>query len=271
MTSERDSIIFGFDSAWGGRARGAVCALTFDPAGAPDFVAPELASFDEALAFIHARRGGYRFSLLALDQPTIVPNAGGARPVDRVAASLVSRAGGGVQPANRGKAALFGGDAPIWRFLGALGAVEDPLEARGARAGHFLIEVFPALALLSLSPGFAGPRAAPKYNPANRRRFRPGDWRRVAAVVAEMAGRYGVPDVARWASAMAALPAPTKADQDWLDAAICALVGLIWRAGPPEAAAMIGDTDVGYMVTPVTPETRARLAAAAEKRGVAIR
>lgn len=64
------------------------------------------------------------------------------------------------------------------------------------------------------------------------------------------------------------LQKPRKADQDRLDATICALVGIIWRAGPAEGSAMLGDLGHGYMVTPISPLIRLRLEAAAARQDV---
>ena len=63
--------------------------------------------------------------------------------------------------------------------------------------------------------------------------------------------------------------APRKSDQDMLDAAICALVGFVWRSCDRNAAAMIGDLQTGYMIAPVSDETRHKLRSAAEALGVA--
>ena len=150
------------------------------------FQQPELVSFDRAQKIIQneASDGGY--CLVALDQPSIVPNTNGMRPVDRVAASLVSFVGGGVQPANRSKLEMFGPDAPLWRFKAALSAMEDPELARTSAAGLYLIEVFPALALPALGPSFGGRLRGPRYNPA-RRTFKAGDWRAVCEAVSAYA------------------------------------------------------------------------------------
>jgi predicted RNase H-like nuclease len=75
-----------------------------------------LASFSEAEAIIRAETLEVGKSLIALDQPTIVPNLSGSRPVDKVAGALISWVGGGVQPANRSKLGMFDDAAPIWRF-----------------------------------------------------------------------------------------------------------------------------------------------------------
>jgi predicted RNase H-like nuclease len=198
----------------------------------------------------------------------VVPNHVGSRPVDKVAGSLVSYIGGGVQPANRGKRGMFCDASPIWRFLAALDYPQHPLEARSARAGRYLIEVFPALSLPGLNPDFALRLAAPKYNPQNRRKLRHEDWMSVARTISSAAGELGVPDLREWAERMMLLQAPKKADQDRLDAALCALIGLIWRAGPPDASTCIGDVESGYMVTVVSAATCDRLRSAAIKRGV---
>ena len=90
----------GFDSAWADRkkAPGAICSVQFDGARFVDFRAPGLVGFDGALAYVKAIRRRDLPTLVALDQPTIVPNETGMRPVDKVAASLISWMGGGVQP-----------------------------------------------------------------------------------------------------------------------------------------------------------------------------
>lgn len=266
-----DAVIFGFDSAWtdSARAPGAICAMAFDGEGRATFHPPELVSFAGALDWIAARREGHPFSLVALDQPTIVPNATGSRPVDKVAASLVSFAGGGVQPANRSKRGMFDDAAPVWAFIAGLGAMQNPEAARNAPDGHHLIEVFPALALPSLETGFATRLGAPKYNPRGHK-FRLTDWQRVTAVLQAQAEALWLPDLARWAEDAGRLAAPRKSDQDRLDAALCLLIGLLWRAGTETATAMIGDLVTGYMITPISADTRPRLEEAAALRGVAM-
>ena len=138
-----DTIIYGFDSAWSDRSPGAICALTFDTHGQASFDAPELVKFKGALDYIVTRGLSVARAVVALDQPTIVPNATGMRPAERVAASLMSFTGGGVQPAYTGKTTMFGAGAPIWQFKKGLGADDDPERARGVARGMFLLEVFP--------------------------------------------------------------------------------------------------------------------------------
>ena len=258
----------GFDSAWADHPRrpGAICAVHADGT----FDAPRAAGFDAALAFVRADRAVDDLTLLAIDQPTIVPNDEGARPVDRVAASLMSWSGGGVQPAFRGKVALFGDGAPIWRFLDALGFRGDPDAAADAGAGGFVLEVFPAMAVLALNPAFlAAGRSGPRYNPA-RPTFRQDAWRAVCHAAAGEARRLGFSRAAAWCDALDPDAKPRKARQDDLDALLCALVAARWHR-ERDRCVMIGDLATGFIVAPVSDVGRARLAAAAALRGVALR
>ena len=168
------TVIIGLDSAWADKASGAVCALVMDADGTVGFKPSEVVSFDQALAFIEAESSPCNTCLIAVDQPTIVPNETGCRPVDRVAASVISFIGGGVQPANRSRRGIFDDDAPFWRFKARLGAKEILSQAASPKA--FIMEVYLALALVTFNNTFFGRLRGPKYNPANKRKFRLEDW-----------------------------------------------------------------------------------------------
>ena len=263
--------IIGFDSAWTDnfRARGAVCALVMGKWEGVRLTQPCQASFKEALEFINRERRACDNCLVALDQPTIVPNTTGGRPVDRVAGSLIGFIGGGVQPANRSRVGMFDEGAPIWRFKRDLGATEDPEVSRRAQHGIFIVEVFPALALPVFEVTFNAYHQGPKYNPA-RKTFRVQDWNAVIEAVARYARDARIEGVEVWTRELAARRSPHKADQDQLDAILCALIGHHWRAKPRAKSIMIGDLTSGYMISPVDSSTRARLEAAAAKRRVPV-
>ncbi len=262
----------GFDSAWAGKTPGGLAWACFSNRRLERFVAPKPAGFDDAARTIRMLRCAHDYVLAAIDQPTVVPNLGGSRPVDRIAGSLIGRLKSGVQPANRGKwkAQFFGDDAPVWKFLTDVGARENPPAAREAREGRFLIEVFPALALTALEPEIMRRKQAARYNPRNRKKFSLGDWKMVAETVRWHAEELHIPQLAQWAAQQAVLPKPTKRDQDLLDSALCLIVTLLWRRAPHERMAVIGDGRTGYMVTPVTPETRAILERKSGELGVPI-
>jgi len=262
-------VFIGFDSAWTDRpdAPGAICALEMDDARPVRFHPPRLASFCAALAFAEQVRSRPGCTLLAIDQPTIVPNQTGMRPVERAASRLIGWLGGGVQAAHRGRVGMFCDDSPIWRFLASLGGVQAPEEARTSAHGLYLVEVFPALALPSIDGRFFGRGAAPRYNP-ERRTFRQESWVAVAQAVAGQFRQLGLDEPAAWSRAAASLTKPAKADQDRLDAMICLLIALRWRLGPRAGSLLLGDLDRGYMVAPASPDVRRRLAEIASRDGV---
>ncbi len=167
----------GFDSAWTDNPAlpGAICSLCYDDNSFRGFKEPALVRFNQALDFVREIHAPGQLTLVAIDQPTIVPNQFGMRPAERVAASAISWLGGGVQPANRSRVGMFDDDAPIWRFLTDLGALEDPESARSADDGIYIMEVFPALGLPAFHEDLCGRLRAPRYNPL-RRTFREVDW-----------------------------------------------------------------------------------------------
>ena len=189
------------------------------------------------------------------------------RPAERVAASLLSFTGSGVQPAYTAKTTIFGTGAPIWQFKKALRADDDPERARNSDHGLFLVEVFPALALPGLHVPFARRLGAPKYNPKNRK-FQLSDWAAVVKAIVGVAEGLGLTACAEWCSEVSAEAKPTKRDQDCLDSAICALIGYIWAACPRSASMLLGDVESGYIVTPVSAATAGRLTTSATGKGV---
>ncbi len=251
----------GFDSAWADNPKvpGAICAVDYDGRGFTALAAPHCVGFEAARRLVESHRCPDRPILVGLDQPLIVSNDAGSRPVDRLAASVISWAGGGVQPANRGKTLLFGRDAPVWRFLAALQADIDPLAARSAVTGLFVLEVFPALALLSLDAAFFGRLLAPRYNPA-RPTFTLKHWRAVVAAASREAAALRCEPATEWLARFAEIAKPRKADQDRLDAVLCLLVAIRWRLSPPDASVMIGDAASGTIVAPASAAMRERLA-----------
>jgi predicted RNase H-like nuclease len=261
--------IVGFDSAWTNRNLGAICALMLQENLAVDFIPPQQVNFDEALAFIDCRRSAASLCLVAIDQPTIVPNEHHSRPVDRVAASLMSYVGGGVQPANRSKKGMFDDEAPIWDFKSRLRASEEPEASRKSSTGVFIIEVFPALALTALNPKFCRRLKCPKYNPANKKKFQPDHWLAVIQTIVCYAETHDLTKIKKNLTVNKS-EQPTKADQDKLDSVLCALVGYHWKVRSRTESLMIGDLTSGYMIAPAHADMRARLEAAAKERGVPI-
>jgi predicted RNase H-like nuclease len=244
----------GFDSAWTDnvRAPGAICAVGMEGRKAVSYYPPRLVSFDVALSFIRDIAPSDGVTIVAIDQPTIVPNSTGMRPVERAASSLISWLGGGVQPSNKHRVGMFCEAAPIWRFLASLDAQEDPEQSRSALNGRFVMEVFPALALASLSDRFYGRLCAPKYNPARKKTFRATDWILVSQIAAEKAHQVGCSDLAIWCENIGTQIEVKKSDQDMLDAALCVIIAMGWRLESRDRSILLGDLETGYMVTPIS-------------------
>jgi predicted RNase H-like nuclease len=266
--TEVSAVFVGFDSAWADNpiAPGAICAVEFDGAEFVGFRAPELVGFDKAAEFVEAVRRPDRPTIVAIDQPTIVRNTRGMRPADRVAASVVSWIGGGVQPANTGRVAFFGKDAKVWSFLASIGAVLDPEAARTAASGVHAVEVFPALALASLDAGFFGRLKGPRYNPA-RKTFKLDHWNAAVAATRAEAASFGLDGLVDWLDGSFRTDRPPKRQQDALDSTICLLAGLRWRLRPRADSVMVGDLLAGHIVAPASPAVRERLMAAARRVG----
>ena len=260
----------GFDSAWADRDPGGITYATFEDGRPHSFVDPELVHFKDAAQIIEQLRDTCAYVLVSIDQPTLVPNEEGMRPVEKVAASLIGSLGSGVQPAFRGgkKAAMFGPSAPIWEFLRRIGARENPPAARDATQGLHLLEVFPALALPALEPAFLTRGWTARYNPD--RNFTLSDWKLVASTVRRHADALCLPQLSRWSDEMAKLDTPKKGDQDRLDAALCLVIALYWRRAPRDQSIVIGDSRTGYMVTPVSGKSRFILEGAANEKNVPI-
>ena len=253
------TLIVGFDSAWTRGKRGGIAAVRVGSDRLPTTRAvPSAASFEEAQQLIGEWRTGCDSVLVMLDQPTVVPNAIGRRPVEHIVSSMVGTARGGVQPANRGRLPMFGPEAPLWAFLATLGAGLDPRPPGACR----VIETYPALALL----GWGWERAdgeLPKYNPT-RKTYRHDDWRSVCGRLRAAFAADGLLDLAAWCEEherCAGAARPRKEDQDGIDALLCLRVGLDWRLG--RRTLMIGTPHHGLMVVPdrtdLAPRLRPRL------------
>ncbi|MFT3810360.1 MAG: DUF429 domain-containing protein [Micropepsaceae bacterium] len=257
----------GFDSAWTDKAiqPGAIAAAVFENGQCVLEYEPQLARFSDALSFIKKVSQDADYTLIALDQPTVVPNQTGGRPAERVARSVIS----GVQPARREVVSMFGDSAPIWTFLKALGARQNPPASRVADRGTFLMEVFPALSIPSLEAMFWKRKKPAKYNPGNPK-FDLSDWRILTQSLAGHADRLGLQQVSAWLQEQHENSAPTKSDQDRLDGALCLILAVEWRAGPLSSMLCIGDALTGYIVTHATGATRDVILRSAGLRGVPV-
>ena len=261
------TLLIGFDSAWSPANAGAIVGLLrADDGTLHDLGPPQPADFHEAETRILDWQARHQpdATLVLIDQPTIVNNATGQRPVEHLVSSPVSRRRGGMQPANLARADMFGVEAPIWWFLDRFGGPANPL---GSLSRTWVIETYPVLILIARGWTRPNPRPTgrlPKYNPARRQTFTLSDWRFVVERLREACGDHRLAGIGGWLDRAAELDTPRKRDQDGLDACLCLLAALsLAESASPEANGnlMVGDMDTGCLVVPYDATLTAELEA----------
>ena len=254
------TLLVGFDSAWTPGNRGAIVGALRDAGGAyHELGRPRVASFDEALRSIQRWQTDFAPSrtIILLDQPTVVPNATGQRPVENIVAGPVSRRFGGVQPANTSRTQMFGPAAPLWSFLATLGCATDPLLGSG---GTRVLETYPVLALIGLGWCVADRRPTgrlPKYNPARRKTFALSDWRYVCTQAASALEAHQLPELGAWLMSAGSNAHPRKQLQDCVDACLCLLVGI--RLAEGDESVIVGNSVSGHIIVPADSRLRDEL------------
>jgi predicted RNase H-like nuclease len=223
------TLLVGFDSAWTPTNSGAlVGAIHFDDGTFHGLGTPQIVDYRAAEGVIlkwQAERVPTA-TIVLLDQPTIVKNAAGQRPVENIAGSPVSLRYGGMQLANTAREEMFGKEAPVWPFLTRFGGPTDPLEPI---ADTRVFETYPVLAMIALGWMLPDSRAAgrlPKYNPERKKTFSVSDWQHVCALALGAFRHRGLMDIVGWLAAAAQKTSPRKSDQDGLDACLCLLVAI---------------------------------------------
>lgn len=259
------TLIVGFDSAWTAGKQGGIVAATASRSQYQLVSPPICASFAAATECMLGWKHRHERILVMLDQPTIVANQLGGRPVEKIVSSLVSRAKGGMQPANRQRVGMFCDEAPIWQFLRAVGGSLDPRSEHPLR----IVETYPVLAMLGL--GWVQPDGRLyKYNPERRRSFAADHWVRLCELLTESFLARGLDQLANWCrhAAVAGLTGTGRARksyQDQLDAVICLHVGMHWLEGKPTL--QVGTLTDGLIVAPMRDACRIALEERVAKLG----
>jgi predicted RNase H-like nuclease len=255
------TLVIGFDSAWTpGNTGGIVAALRTPDGEIQSLGEPEVVNYAQAAERVDKWQREHRpaATLIMLDQPTIVRNEKGQRPVEAVVSSPVSRRRGGVQPANTGREEMFGQSAPLWSFLQQFGGAADPLALTGST---WVFETYPVLAMIAMDWVLPDSRPAgclPKYNPQRRKTFRLVDWAYVCGATADRLENVAATELAPLVSKYGERDTPpSKGLQDRLDACICLAVGLELAAGGE--GLLVGNVDTGYMVVPYSSSLETEL------------
>jgi predicted RNase H-like nuclease len=261
-------VLSGFDSAWGRSARGAFASIRSGAAGW-SLLGPASVDWREVYDVTREYCAGASAHIIAVDQPLIVRNATGSRPVEAAVRPTIGRFGGAVQPASHARAELFGPAAPIWEFLANVGGAIDPDRVPHAYGERFLFEVFPALGNLGLFRDSYARGRCFKYNPDNDT-FSITDWRAICQATAMAFAALPCCQAAK-ACADLSRAMPNKTSQDFLDSLICILhAHSFWTRGSL-GNLIVGDVKTGYIVVPAHPALAAELAANANIVGVPCR
>jgi predicted RNase H-like nuclease len=244
-------LLVGFDSAWTPAKSGALAGVLQTSDGTfVELGTPRIANFPGAETLILEWQLEFRpdSTIVMIDQPTIVANAAGQRPVENIIASAVNRRYGGMQPASTAKTEMFGDAAPVWPFLTRFGGPADPA---GLASDTRVIETYPVLVMIALDWMMPDARTAgrlPKYNPGRRKTFSQSDWLHVATLTRDAYRQRKLPAITEWLEARVGGAPPRKSDQDGLDACLCLLVALYLAEG--RECLMIGNLLSGYIVVP---------------------
>jgi predicted RNase H-like nuclease len=263
------TLLVGFDSAWTRAKSGALVGVLYLNDGIiHELGPPRIVNYHEAEGVILKWQAEHvpTATILLLDQPTIVKNHAGQRPVEHIVGSAVSRRRGGMQPANTSRKEMFGAEAPMWPFLSRFGGPADPLVPV---ADTRVFETYPVLAIITLLWTLPDSRPAgrlPKYNPERKKTFSLSDWQHVCEKASRAFSERGLMEIARWING-ARKTLPRKSDQDGLDACVCLLVAL--HLTERKDCLMVGDLQTGYIVVPFGAKLRAELDARCIKTGLA--
>ena len=245
------TLLVGFDSAWTPTNSGAIVGvLLLDDGAFQELGLPLAVDYREAERVLLAWQAKHapESTIVLLDQPTIVKNAMGQRPVEHIVGSAVSLRYGGMQPASTAREEMFGIRAPVWSFLDRFGGPADPM---GLRAGTQILETYPVLIIISLGWTLADPRPAgrlPKYNPERKKTFSKSDWDYVCSQTLVAFSGRGLVELEKWIGRAAQIGSPRKSDQDQLDACLCLLVAVHCAEG--KDCLMVGEQQSGYIVVP---------------------
>lgn len=245
------TLLVGFDSAWTRENRGVIIAVFRENDGTlRELERPRVTNFTEASDKISEWQNETipGATMVLIDQPAIVTNTAGQRPVENIVASPVGLRYGGMQPANTSRSEMFGKEAPIWQFLEKFGGASDPFSPM---ANEQVFETYPVLSLIALDWLLPDKRITgrlPKYNPERKTTFSIDDWRLICNRLSEEIAARQMSNLDAWISEVKAKHSPRKRDQDGLDACICLIVALYLAES--KDCIMVGNTDTGYIVVP---------------------
>lgn len=234
----------GIDLGWQSGASGLCCLTLVDQSLVLDDLR-RLNTKVEVLDWVDAQAPMGQPAMIAIDAPTVIPNATGMRWPDRLAHKYFGKYDAGCYPANQGRP-----------FAETLIQFSQSLEARGfghaptitpKRLGRYQIELFPHPATIHL---FHLDRIL-KYK-KGRLAQRRAELHKLRSLQLSVLPRLA-PPLALSAEQLPIIPpggAQLKAVEDQLDSMICAYAGAHWWWWGLERNWVLGSLDTGYIVVP---------------------
>ena len=251
-----EMLFTGFDSAWGGKQRGAICDLSCDPqTEACDLFIqrePEQVNWSQAVDRIEKAYHSVKNHVIAIDQGLIVPNREGQRPVEgMLARSLMKDFRCGAHSSNTGNLSCYGPEAGIWAFLEELdraGYQHNPMAVAQHQEGKFYFECYPHPALI----GLFDLDAVLLYKV---RKKNAEAWSQLLNHLLSL--KEYQPRLVNVAEFVTDLP-QTKQNEDLLDSLIAAYVAAYFWYHRTEKSTILGSLETGYIVSPHSIRTKTR-------------
>ncbi len=240
--------ITGFDSAWGGTQRGAMCDVWIDQGTGK--ITIDTPPFSVTWRDAIQRVVGYAqhsHHLLAIDQGLVVPNHDGMRPVEKMLAKALGAMQCSAYPSNRSNESCYGPNAGIWAFLTQLqqhGYVHKPMSIPNSKTGRFYFECYPHPAIIAL-------QNRTKVLKYKCRHGNQDEWN-------ELVDFLKMLPVTNLATMVESLAFQNKANEDKLDSIVCAYTAVLWWQHGITQSSMIGNMTDGYIVTPHSEATLKR-------------
>ncbi|MEM6452623.1 MAG: DUF429 domain-containing protein [Cyanobacteria bacterium P01_D01_bin.105] len=235
----------GVDLGWQSGASG-VCCLAWDAGALAIRALDRQETVEDVLLWLDEMAPADEPAIIAVDAPTLIPNATGMRVPDRLAHKYFGKYHAGCYPANLGRP-----------FAARLVKFGQDLEARGfvhaptiepKKAGRYQVEVFPHPAMVQL---FNLPRIL-KYKKgrlAERRVGLEGLRSHILTHLPEQDPPLFIQDLPPIPETGKAL----KALEDKLDSIVCAYVAAHWWMWGRERNQVLGSCQDGYIVVPCLP------------------
>ncbi|HEY9909079.1 MAG TPA: DUF429 domain-containing protein [Thermosynechococcaceae cyanobacterium] len=184
---------------------------------------------------------------IAVDAPTLIPNATGMRLCDRLTHQHFGRYHAGSYPANLGSA-FASRTVEFGRSLEARGFAHAP-EMQPRQPGRFQIEVFPHPATIYLF-GLIQILKYKKGKLADRRSHLDRLRQHILNILPTLEPALApvmLPDLPQKGTAL-------KAIEDQLDSLLCAYIAAHWWYWGEERNWVLGDRTTGYIIVPGRPE-----------------